>query len=782
MSELNKIDITQEMPDEGFMDGISQKIASLRDSGLSAVQSADSAIMGGIDALSGISGAQAANFAGGFAPAAGIADFRGEYPEMPSSDASMMEMLAGDRVASAAENFEQGNYLTAGLQSLGAAGDALYAIPLAGPALGATLGTAMKAPRRVQKALQVATQSPFTKKEIQAIQKANMPEDVARLEFYGDSAPKEVAENLGNTIKTTGQYRGAPRDIDSKQKLGAMRSRLKKMLVDGADYKDWYADTKYWTDGLTGERAGLTDRLAAITAVTSQGAGVPANAGWAIKGYNQALAGDPIKTGRFPQTQSPNIQRIVEGRAKDLGPKRSPFYEALNQQSDRLRQTNDIRQARAFGYTMPDGSKWSQGLSPAQHRFMDAETKRLIDFANKNKLGGHDKWDLDEIQASIWVSQKAEQDGTSLAEAGKLFSDYTPTATVRTEAMPSHTSKHLKNIKANEEALREFSKAQDDIMQTSLGKNAVAERMNLLSEKPFTSAGLYEGVSNPMIGTPIAAGKNTASDLGLLDDIKAGIYTPDQMLLDPSSRKLIEAQAAAEGLARAQDTVGYTFLTPANKASDRNALKIDLGRPANATELKDLQRKMDEKYFTVGAEGATDPVMFVVPAKNGAEIILGSPQQILDVRKMSPDPAKNPNGWQKDYLSRVKLILGDKINSTEWANNSGDLIGTDFENWTYRPSQYIGKLETVPANVQQSINAAMEKIAPQLEKLDARMIELVPNVKLRNKYVRLVRKAFASGEGIAKIRQLVDSGALPAIVLAILAGGSLNMRDESDVL
>ena len=76
----------------------------------------------------------------------------------------------------------------------------------------------------------------------------------------------------------------------------------------------------------------------------------------------------------------------------------------------------------------------------------------------------------------------------------------------------------------------------------------------------------------------------------------------------------------------------------------------------------------------------------------------------------------------------------------------------------------------------------MEKIAPQLEELDARMIELVPNVKLRNKYVRLVRKAFASGEGIAKIRQLVDSGALPAIVLAILAGGSLNMRDESDVL
>ena len=67
-----------------------------------------------------LSGAQAANLLAGFTGAAGIADIFGEYPEFPEGDVSVEEMvLEGQRGPSLAENLGEGNYLSAGLQTLG---------------------------------------------------------------------------------------------------------------------------------------------------------------------------------------------------------------------------------------------------------------------------------------------------------------------------------------------------------------------------------------------------------------------------------------------------------------------------------------------------------------------------------------------------------------------------------------------------------------------------------------------------------------------------------------
>lgn len=67
-----------------------------------------------------LSGAQAANLLAGFTGAAGIADIFGEYPEFPEGDVSVEEMLLeGQRGPSLAENISEGNYLSAGLQTLG---------------------------------------------------------------------------------------------------------------------------------------------------------------------------------------------------------------------------------------------------------------------------------------------------------------------------------------------------------------------------------------------------------------------------------------------------------------------------------------------------------------------------------------------------------------------------------------------------------------------------------------------------------------------------------------
>ena len=67
-----------------------------------------------------LSGAQTANLLAGLTGVAGVADIFGEYPEFPEGDVSVGEMvLEGQRGPSLAENLGEGNYLSAGLQTVG---------------------------------------------------------------------------------------------------------------------------------------------------------------------------------------------------------------------------------------------------------------------------------------------------------------------------------------------------------------------------------------------------------------------------------------------------------------------------------------------------------------------------------------------------------------------------------------------------------------------------------------------------------------------------------------
>ena len=78
-----------------------------------------------------------------FAPGAGIADVMGYAPD---------PMQAGQMLPSFGANVRQGNYLDAGLQTLGVAGDVLQAGGAIVPPL-AAVGTALKAPRVARVAL-----------------------------------------------------------------------------------------------------------------------------------------------------------------------------------------------------------------------------------------------------------------------------------------------------------------------------------------------------------------------------------------------------------------------------------------------------------------------------------------------------------------------------------------------------------------------------------------------------------------------------------------------------
>ena len=124
-----------------------------------------------------------------FAPGSGVADVAGELPSFPTADVPLEDFLAGEPLPSLPANIEEGRYLDAFLQSLGAAGDALYAAPAVGPLLGATVkGIAAIPP--VAKGL-----TKPTAKGIEGLRQQKIQEDVQQ--FARDNSKNTYADLEG---------------------------------------------------------------------------------------------------------------------------------------------------------------------------------------------------------------------------------------------------------------------------------------------------------------------------------------------------------------------------------------------------------------------------------------------------------------------------------------------------------------------------------------------------------------------------------------------------------
>jgi hypothetical protein len=114
-----------------------------------------------------------------FAPGSGVVDASGAFPEFPSADVPVSEYLSGEPMPSMAENIAAGGidrYLFAPLQGLGVVGDAMYAAPVVGPVLGATIGTGLKGIGALGPVLKAAAKS--DKKGIKALRNKQIQEDV----------------------------------------------------------------------------------------------------------------------------------------------------------------------------------------------------------------------------------------------------------------------------------------------------------------------------------------------------------------------------------------------------------------------------------------------------------------------------------------------------------------------------------------------------------------------------------------------------------------------------
>jgi hypothetical protein len=145
-------------------------------------------------------------FAGQFAPGAGSVDFSGQMPLAPTGGQSLMDVYAApDRLPSFRQNVSQGNYLDSALQALGATGDLAQAIP----GVGAVLGTALKAPRAIQRTIK-ASKSASDLPQTQGLLDAGVkPKDAAKklldkkavIDAFAKKSPKAFARILKKTGK-----------------------------------------------------------------------------------------------------------------------------------------------------------------------------------------------------------------------------------------------------------------------------------------------------------------------------------------------------------------------------------------------------------------------------------------------------------------------------------------------------------------------------------------------------------------------------------------------------
>lgn len=552
------------------------------------------------------------------------------------------------------------------------------------------------------------------------------------------TVPREI--DAADRIGTTGAYRGAPRGIDSGQKLAGLRKRLKDSVSRGTTGRDWYQRSSESATRLTGGRPGYKDRYSGAVALTSQGAAVPSNQVFGVRGYNQSITGNPIDTGRFPSSSRQGIEGMMSGDPTEFGPKRGPFYEALNVAPGEAaaRPTNDLWMARAFDYRTPEGDVWSAGLGEAQHRFMDKEINNLVDWANTNKIGGESNWTPEKVQASIWVDTKARFEGTPVEAAAYDFSDDLDkiTANINVESEAARGLNHLAGTQTNPELAQRLQAGQRGLLSTPTGEDLLALEAGALTRPTAEGFGYYKNVSAPTDVVRVLASPSTGSNI-----------------MDPASKELVEGIAAAQGLLRGQESVGYNFMR-GGTLLERNAAEVNLGRAPLQDEMLTVGNRLDEEFG-----GAITPVNL---DRGVSYLVIDDLKPWAIANDIDPnDPKKLAQGWQ----NKIREITKNEFDAKpEFGVNSGDLVGS-FEG--YKPSAYLPALEK--PGVTESLSRGLQQAAPRFEGVDAQLVREFPDIGVRNQILMRTRQALAEG-GIPLVRQLVDQGVLPVAVIGALGG------------
>ena len=368
-------------------------------------------------------------------------------------------------------------------------------------------------------------------------------------------------------VGTTGQYVGGPPGLDSPQKLATLRRNMTALAQEGEPGRFWYERSGRAILDMVGGDKDEAEKVAQAIAITSAGSTpVPSNFDFAMQAYAQYKAGDPIYTGKFPKNMSKQLNEAFYGDGWN-GRKTNNFYNNIMREIDPAREqgaTIDIHMMRAFGFANKDGTPYSGSPTDAQYTFVENEVKRIAD-----ELG----WEPQQVQAGIWVANKARNLGK---QASEMTFDYADAAQrnlgqISWESIPGRNGGHLKEIfDAPYEQQAEYHVAVSKAFLDDDGNDLIAKRLGIPSPGDFEAPGYFEGKVSPGTQTNIIAPRQ---------------YLSKQVgQIEPATEDLINAYAAARGILMKQDGVGWHRPFYKSLKRDANGFEINIGRPLSEDE------------------------------------------------------------------------------------------------------------------------------------------------------------------------------------------------------
>jgi len=565
--------------------------------------------------------------------------------------------------------------------------------------------------------------------------------------------------------ESKGQYVGGPRGLDSPQKLSAMLKDYRQLVELGMSGREFYEDSSNFFLDLTGGDVAEATKLAKSYASTSQGAGLDPNMGWAIKGHYQGSLGDPINTGRFPESNAAVLPDVYAGQETNLGPKREPFAQNLQVSWNpdlHENPVNDIWQGRAFGYKhdpnkkYPEGEPWKEGFSPTQHDFMNTVTaEKIIPAYNRQELGGFDDWNNLNTQAAAWSGARQKGGELKPEDVGINYSDLQKkyTGLLTRETMPGSTTGHLQEMLDNPQMRQDYhTEMMKILIDPNSGKDKIARAFHLLTPgQPAQARGFYvnpEGQVelNPSYQIPFLAGRNKVES-------EFGSKVPE---VDPATKSLVAAAESTYSQLTAQNAYGWNYVMAADKVSQPHATSaaFDIGRKLSDEELLALYEKIEPEF---GWEAIP------IPHDKGATILFfGKPESSSITKKGTHKGSKFIDKTGKIFDSFL-----DEIDA-KGAQISYAKSDTGFaeNNWA---SEKYGQsfLQNADISGRPSLLAAYDDVVPEIAaKINdfERRFAKENNLTI-NKDIKRMRDALADG-GMKGLTKLIKSGTLPVALVA----------------
>lgn len=490
---------------------------------------------------------------------------------MQISEAVASPLGAANDASAARVNFNKGNYLEGGIDSVAAA---LGLIPGF-----SAMTRSVKGPAK------------------QAIRGILNTDDLRKM--TQDEAIKSARLEPHLIQDASGQYVGAPRGVKSSEDIANMRANFDADVAAGASGANWYQRARDFNEVIPGSDPYRQNLAASEQALFSAQANPDTNLGFALQAHNAYEAGvpmDKVRTGA--QAKNYNTSRDASPTGlPSLGKKTGVYGQHLDpQQVPATTGTNDIWHARGFGYTNSDGTLFSRALTPQEHRFLDYETMLAVDRANKAKLGGKTDWTAAETQAAPWVAGKgraeaarrnlSEEEG--IAIASMTYPDFAPkyTAFSTSEQVPGKSTGILADVQASNYAAKEAFTNRAPWLD-DLGRDPIYSDLNMYVRPSDQGPGYYINSQGIAESNPVAVGKpmisyrvDEATDLVNVSDV---------------DRAALDAGEAVRGLLDAQEGAAWNkVITSATKGPDRSSFDINVGRMLSREELEQVNSIADK--------------------------------------------------------------------------------------------------------------------------------------------------------------------------------------------